>query len=104
MIHEHDPDDEPEYIDADDDPDDFNPDDLDLDFPSETQIFLEMRQQNLELLKVAAQVSGYSGGHGPLKPNDLRSALKSIWEIYAEFYTWIDPEEAEDDEDLDDEE
>jgi hypothetical protein len=30
-----------------------------------------------------------------LKPNDLRQSLKNLWEIYAEFYSWIDPEEAE---------
>jgi hypothetical protein len=31
--------------------------------------------------------------------------VKSIWEIYSEFYSWIDPEESEgdeDDEELDD--
>ena len=31
--------------------------------------------------------------------------MKTIWEIYSEFYSWIDPEEAEaDDEDDEDEE
>ena len=75
----------------------------DLNMEAESQVFLELRGQNLELLKVAAQVAGYTGSHSPLKPNDLRSALKSIWEVYSEFYQWIDPEEDSDDEDSDDE-
>jgi hypothetical protein len=75
-----------------------------LDMESESQVFLELRGQNLELLKVAAQVAGYSGSHAALKPNDLRTALKSIWEVYSEFYQWIDPEEdSEDEGDEDDE-
>jgi hypothetical protein len=64
-----------------------------------------MRAQNLELLKIASQVAGYSGNHAPLKPNDARNALKGIWEIYSELYSWVDPEEGEDDdEELDEEE
>ena len=72
---------------------------LELEMDTQSRIFLEMRAQNLELLKVAAQVSGYSGqgsGH-PLKPADVRNAMKTIWEVYAEFYSWIDPEETGDD-------
>lgn len=72
---------------------------LGLDLDSQTQVFIEMRGQNLELLKVAAQVAGYSGPHAPLKPNELRSALKSIWELYSEFYHWIDPEDSENEDD-----
>ena len=66
-----------------------------LELDTQSQIFLEMRRQNLDLLKVAAEVAGYTGHHPPLKPNDFRGALKSIWDIYSEFYAWIDPEEAD---------
>ena len=77
-----------------------------LELDTQSQIFLEMRRQNLELLKIASEVAGYSGPHAPLKPGDVRNALRSIWDVFAEFYSWIDPEEseAEDDEDELDEE
>lgn len=68
-----------------------------LELDTQSQIFLEMRRQNLELLRVATEVAGYAGDHGPLKQNDLRNAMRSIWEVFSEFYTWVDPEEAEDD-------
>ena len=62
------------------------------------------RRQNLDLLKIATEVAGYSGPHGPLKPGDLKDAMRTIWDVYSEFYAWIDPEESEgDDEDEDDE-
>jgi hypothetical protein len=77
---------------------------LALELDTQSQIFLEMRQQNLELLKIAAQVAGLTGSHGVLKPNDLRQAMRSMWDIYAEFYSWIDPEESEEDEESEDEE
>jgi hypothetical protein len=70
-----------------------------LELDTQSQIFLEMRRQNLDLLKIATQVAGYSGEHGPLKPGDVKTALRGIWDIFAEFYMWIDPEEAEGDED-----
>ena len=69
-----------------------------LELDTQSQIFLEMRRQNLDLLKIATQVAGYTGQNGPLKPGDLKNALRGIWDIFSEFYTWIDPEEAEDDE------
>lgn len=72
-----------------------------LELDTQSQIFLEMRRQNLELLRIATEVAGYTGEHGPLKQNDLRSALRNIWEVFAEFYNWVDPEEAEDEEDDD---
>ena len=68
---------------------------LDLEMDAQSRIFLQMRSQNLELLRIAAQVSGFGGGHPPMKPNDVRNAMKGIWDVYAEFYSWIDPEEAE---------
>ncbi|AMV39676.1 hypothetical protein [Planctomyces sp. SH-PL62] len=75
-----------------------------LELDTQSQIFLEMRRQNLELLKIASEVAGYSGPHGPLKPGDVRNALRSIWDVFAEFYSWIDPEETqEDDEEESDE-
>jgi hypothetical protein len=75
-----------------------------LELDTQSQIFLEMRRQNLDLLRIATQVAGYSGEHGPLKPAELKNALGSIWDIFAEFYMWIDPEEAEDDEEDDEDE
>jgi hypothetical protein len=72
-----------------------------LELDTQSQIFLEMRRQNLDLLKIATQVAGYSGEHGPLKPGDVKIALRGIWDIFAEFYMWIDPEEAEDDDEID---
>ncbi len=72
-------------------------DGLDLEIDTQSQIFLEMRGQNLELLRIAAQVAGF--GEGSAKPGDLKKALKDMWEIYSEFYTWVDPEESDDDDD-----
>jgi hypothetical protein len=70
-----------------------------LELDTQSQIFLEMRRQNLDLLRIATQVAGYSTEHGPLKPGDVKSAMRTIWDIFSEFYVWIDPEEAEGDED-----
>jgi hypothetical protein len=70
-----------------------------LELDTQSQIFLEMRRQNLDLLRIATQVAGYSTEHGPLKPGDVKGALRTIWDIFSEFYMWIDPEEAEGDED-----
>ena len=75
-----------------------------LELDTQSQIFLEMRRQNLELLRIATEVAGYTGEHGPLKSGDLRSALRNIWDVFSEFYTWVDPEEDEDEDDEDDEE
>ncbi len=69
-----------------------------LELDTQSQIFLVMRRQNLDLLRIATQVAGYSGQHGPLKPGDVKNAMRNIWEVFSEFYTWIDPEEAESDE------
>jgi hypothetical protein len=66
---------------------------------TQSKIFLEMRQQNLDLLELAAMVAGYAGDHAPVKPGDVKQAMKSIWEVYSEFYTWIDPEETDEEED-----
>jgi hypothetical protein len=71
-----------------------------LELDTQSQIFLEMRRQNLDLLKIASEVAGYSGNHPPLKPGDLKQAMKGIWDIYSEFYAWIDPEESDEDDDL----
>lgn len=74
-----------------------------LELDTQSQIFLEMRRQNVDLLKIAVEVAGFSGAHAPLKPGDLRNALKTIWDMYSEFYGWVDPEESDDDEDEDEE-
>jgi hypothetical protein len=73
-----------------------------LELDTQSQIFLEMRRQNLDLLKIAAEVAGSSGNHPPLKPADMKHAMKGIWDIYSEFYAWIDPEESDEDDDEDD--
>ena len=72
-----------------------------LELDTQSQIFLEMRRQNLDLLRIAAEVAGFHGPHQPLRPGDLKNALKSIWDVYSEFYAWVDPEEDDDDEDDD---
>jgi hypothetical protein len=72
-----------------------------LELDTQSQIFLEMRRQNLDLLRIASEVSGFHGQHPPLRPGDLKGALKTIWEVYSEFYAWIDPEESDDDDDED---
>jgi hypothetical protein len=74
---------------------DHEEDGLDLELDAQSRIFLHMRSQNLELLRIAAKVAGFGGGHPPLKSNELRGVLKNIWDIYSEFYPWIDPEETE---------
>ncbi len=71
---------------------------IELAIDTQTQIFLEMRRQNVEMLKIAAQVAGYGEARSPLKPDEVRQALDRIWNIYSEFYEWIDPEQAEDEE------
>jgi hypothetical protein len=70
-----------------------------LELDTQSQIFLEMRRQNLDLLKIAAEVVGYSGQHPPVRANDLKGALKAIWDVYSEFYAWVDPEESDDEDD-----
>jgi hypothetical protein len=70
-----------------------------LELDTQGQIFLEMRRQNLDLLKLSIEVAGLGGQHPQLKPGDLKAAVKNIWDLYSEFYSWIDPEESEDDED-----
>lgn len=75
---------------------------LELELGTQSKIFLEMRRQNLDLLELAAMVAGYSEGHSPLKPGDMKHAMKTIWEIYSEFYTWVDPEEETDEGDEED--
>ena len=105
--HEHDNDDDgPE--DAQDEHEHVHDDDVEeaieeaLELDTQSQIFLEMRRQNLDLLRVAAEVAGFTGHHPALKPNDLRGALKTIWDIYSEFYAWVDPEESDEDDDDED--
>lgn len=74
-----------------------------LELDTQSQIFLEMRRQNLDLLRIAAEVSGFTGPHQPLRSGDLKNALKTIWDVYSEFYAWVDPEEGDDDDEDDDE-
>jgi hypothetical protein len=86
---------------------DDNGESMELDMPlaleAASQVVLEVRAQNVELLKLAAEVAGYSGTHSALKPNDLRQAINAIWEVYSQFYQWIDPEDTDEDEEDEDE-
>ena len=72
-----------------------------LELDTQSQIFLEMRRQNLDLLKIATEVAGFGGQHAPVKPNDLKTALRTIWDVYSEFYAWVDPEETDEDDEED---
>ena len=72
-----------------------------LELDTQSQIFLEMRRQNLDLLKLSIEVAGLGGAHGPVKSGELKVAVKNIWELYSEFYSWIDPEESDGDDDDD---
>jgi len=83
---------------------DHSDEELALELGTASQFLLGMRAQNLELLKIASQVAGYAGNHPPLKPNDLRNALKGIWDVYSELYSWVDPEEGEEEDDDSDDE
>lgn len=95
----------------DDDNDDHDDHDVDHDLEEQAQalaemaeasdVFLQMRQQNIELLKIAVQVA--APAPSGLKAHDLRNAMKNIWEVYSEFYEWIDPEDSEDEEEDDEE-
>ena len=91
MIDEHDPEGEHEHVHDSDEA-------FELELSTQSQIFLDMRQQNLDLLEIASRVAGFGGEHPPVKPNDVRQNLKTIWEIYSAFYTWVDPEEPGEDE------
>jgi hypothetical protein len=73
-----------------------------LELDTQTQVFLEMRRQNIELLKIAVELAGYSGVHPPLKPDHVEGAVRSVWDVYSEFYSWVDPEETEDDDEDED--
>ena len=73
-----------------------------LELDTQSQIFLEMRRQNLDLLRIASEVAGFHGPHQPLRSGDLKNALKTIWDVYSEFYAWVDPEESDDDDEEDD--
>ncbi len=75
-----------------------------MELDTQSQIFLEMRGQNLDLLKIAVEMAGFSGPHPPIKNNDLKGAMRAVWDIYSEFYAWIDPEESDDDDDDEDDE
>jgi hypothetical protein len=73
-----------------------------LELDTQSRIFLEMRKQNLDLLRIAAEVVGFSGNHPPVKQGDLKNVLRTMWDVYSEFYTWVDPEDTEgEDEDED---
>ena len=78
--------------------DDDLADALGLGVDSQTQIFLEMRKQNVDLLKLAVKTVGLGNGPGRPNPEELRKAMEQVWNVYSEFYEWIDPEEAESEE------
>ena len=75
-----------------------------LELDTQSQVFLEMRKQNLDLLKLAIEMVGFGGQHPPVKHGDIKSALRSVWDVYSEFYAWVDPEESEGDDEEDEDE
>lgn len=68
-----------------------------MELDTQSQVFLEMRRQNLDLLKIAVETAGFGGEHPPMKHGDVKNAIRTIWELYSEFYAWVDPEETEGD-------
>jgi hypothetical protein len=78
--------------------DDFGFDLGSLEFETGTNAFVSIRGQNIELLKLAAQISGHSTSETPL--DDPKPVLERIWAVYSELHGWIEPE-GEEDEDFD---
>ena len=66
-----------------------------LELDTQSQIFLEMRRQNLELAEDRHRGRRLHRRAWAAQAGDLRNALRNIWEVFSEFYTWVDPEEAE---------
>ncbi|GIW87363.1 MAG: hypothetical protein KatS3mg108_1687 [Isosphaeraceae bacterium] len=66
-----------------------------LEYVAGPTIFLHLRQQNIELLKLAIDLAERINPRGE-KSSDPRVALEQLWSLYAELYDWIDPEQAED--------
>ena len=69
-----------------------------LELDTQSQIFLDMRRQNLDLLRIATQVAGYTGQHGPLKRGGCEECAAQHLGGLLRILHWIDPEEAERDE------
>ncbi len=61
------------------------------------QMFLSMREQNIELLRLAAEIAGFSGEAPATTERNPEEALRKVWEVYSEFYSWVDPEDVQDD-------
>lgn len=72
----------------------FDPEEL-FELASAPSIFLEMRSQNIELLKIAMQLAERIPPAGGAS-NDPRAAMEHLWGLFAELYDWIDPEQSED--------
>lgn len=64
-----------------------------------SRMYVEFRAQNIELLKLAAQVAGFGPGAHATKFDDPKPVLDQIWDLYAEFQEWIDPEGDDDESD-----
>jgi hypothetical protein len=63
-----------------------------LEGESAAQAYMMFRMQNVEILKLAAQVAGFGPGVTAPKSDEPKPALDRIWTYYAEFLEWIDPE------------
>lgn len=68
------------------------------DLETGSQIFVTARGQNIELIKLAAQLAGYGPGGATITPENASEALQHIYDMFHEFVDWIDPELDDDDE------
>ena len=99
--HEHDENENELELEHDHDHDDESSIEEAIEIETETQLRLEIRRQNIDLLKIAVDFAGYGGQHPPLKPHELQNAVKAVWDAYGEFEAFIDPFQNDEDEDED---
>jgi len=68
-----------------------------LELETQNQLYLQMRQQNIEMLSIAVELAGFGGQHPALKPHEVKAALRTVGEVLSEFYGWVDPDQADED-------
>jgi hypothetical protein len=66
---------------------------------SETEIatYLTIRAQNIELLGLAAKISGCADPKVLLNDVDTEAVMRRLHEIYATLEEWVDPDEVDED-------